>query len=243
MVRIYGILDFMSAPLDVNYGIIYRNFKAPIAEIDCGDKCAPFNERGIPFCCDTQHAIPTAHRDEWDYLRVKTNLWHPWKPVVQEDYDRLKEITPEDHILISCLGHEKCQREYRSITCRTFPFFPYINQQGSFLGISVYWEYEDRCWIISNLNVVTRLYQDQFISTFDKIFEKDFGEHEIYRRHSELARHVFAQKKRSILLLHRDGSIRRVSPHSGRMRSVPTQQLPRFGVYKLAKEMPFPDEK
>lgn len=243
LVRIYGILDSMPVHSEIDFEIIYRSFNAPISEIDCGDKCSPHNERGIPFCCDTQHAVPTAHQAEWEFLLRNTDLWKLWKTDNQEEFGRLKEITPEEHILMVCLGHENCQREYRSITCRSFPFFPYIDREGNFIGLSYYWEYEDRCWIISNLNIISRRYQEQFVSTFDGIFKRNPQEYEIFRLQSDLMRHVFARKERSIPVLHRDGEVYKISPTSGRIRRVSIESLPSFGVYKLAEEMPFSDEK
>ncbi|HSQ25965.1 MAG TPA: hypothetical protein VLM80_02460, partial [Anaerolineales bacterium] len=59
-----------------NYADMYALFDAPIAELDCGQYCAPFNFRGKngpsrgPFCCDTYHAVPTVYQDEWEYLQA-----------------------------------------------------------------------------------------------------------------------------------------------------------------------------
>jgi hypothetical protein len=233
----------MSVIANIDYQAIYQDFSAPIAEVDCGVKCSPYNERGIPFCCDVKHAVPTLHQAEWDFLRRNTAMWKPWRPENDEAYEDLKEITPEGYLLCVCRGHERCQREYRAMTCRSFPFFPYIDQGGDFLGLSYYWEYEDRCWIINNLQVVSSRYREQFISTFDAIFERKADEYAIYRLQSDLCRHVFTQKKRAIPLLHRDGGMYKVSSANGGLRRVSPENLPRFGVYKLAREMPFPDER
>jgi len=47
---------------------IYDGFNSPIAEFDCGKKCAPHNPSGKPFCCDICHAIPAAYKSEWTIL-------------------------------------------------------------------------------------------------------------------------------------------------------------------------------
>jgi hypothetical protein len=47
---------------------VYDGFNAPIAEFDCGKKCAPHNPSGKPFCCDICHAVPAAYKSEWNYL-------------------------------------------------------------------------------------------------------------------------------------------------------------------------------
>jgi len=62
-----------------NFSDFYSNFDAPITALDCGKKCAPYNEYGVPFCCDIDHAIPTAYLPEWDYLELNTDLWHLWE--------------------------------------------------------------------------------------------------------------------------------------------------------------------
>ena len=57
---------------------LYDGFRTPIASVDCGQQCAPYND-GVPFCCDTCHAVPTAYLDEWAYLQDNTELWYLWE--------------------------------------------------------------------------------------------------------------------------------------------------------------------
>src|SRR5512139_2810489 len=95
---------------------LYNSFQAPISAINCGDKCAPYNESGVPFCCDTRHAVPTAYDVEWEYLRTNTDLWHEWHANDPRETDRLRSQKPEGQVLIECLGHQSCQRQFRSIT-------------------------------------------------------------------------------------------------------------------------------
>ena len=56
-------------------------------------------------------------------------------------------------------------------------------------------------------------------------------------------RRVFGRWKRAIPLLHRNGKVYKVTPHNGRMRRVDVNRLPKFGPYRLAMQMPFPDER
>ncbi len=221
---------------------LYARFRAPIAQLDCGKRCAPYNENGIPFCCDTRHAIPAAYLEEWDYLQGNTNLWHTWEAEDPAETHRLQEETPPGQVLIACLGPERCQREFRSLTCRSFPFFPYLDQQGEFLGLSYYWEYEDRCWVISNLQVVTPSYRAEFIAAFEALFERMPAERENFFYHSGVMRQVFTHRRRTIPLLHRDGQLYKISPHSGRLRKISAGQLPKFGPYRIADLLPFPEE-
>jgi len=232
----------MSQRAEIDYTDLYMRFHAPIAVLDCGERCAPYNELGVPFCCDTNHAVPAVYDSEWAYLQAHTDLWHLWSPDRVSDFNRLREQTPEGQVLLECLGHERCQRDYRALTCRAFPFFPYITRAGEFIGLSYYWEYEHRCWVISNLSVVTSEYRKQFIDVYDDLLEMMPEEWRNFRHQSILMRRVFGRRRRSIPLLHRNGAAYKITPRNGRMRRVPVEKLPAFGPYKIAAELPFPDE-
>ena len=232
----------MSEIESADLGALYAKFQAPISVLDCGEKCAPYNEYGVPFCCDTSHAVPTAYQAEWDYLQSSTDLWHLWDADDPTETARLRAETPAGQVLIECLGHVLCQRNFRSITCRAFPFFPYITRQGEFIGLSYYWQYEDRCWLISNLNTVTLEYRGQFMIVYDCIFEHIPQELANFSYHSTVMRRVFGRRKRAIPLLHRNGNTYKITPRNGRMRRVNTESLSKFGPYKIAAMMPFPDE-
>ena len=232
----------MSANGPVNFSEIYRHFSAPISKFDCGSKCAPYNEHGVPFCCDTRHAIPTVYKEEWIFLQENTDLWHLWRASQAEEIARLRSETPNDQILVECLGHQYCRREFRSITCRSFPFFPYMTQSGKFIGLTYYWEYEDRCWVINNLEFVDPEYRHQFIITFDQLLAQYPDEQINFHYQSSMMRRVFGRRKRTIPLLHRNGNVYKVSPRNGRLRKINSADLPKFGPYDIAARFPFPDE-
>ena len=233
----------MPEPKADDFTRIYEGFDAPISALDCGKKCAPYNEYGVPFCCDTAHAIPTAYAMEWEYLKSNTNLWHPWESDDLVESVALRAETPEGQILIACLGHRQCQRGFRSVTCRAFPFFPYITLENEFIGLSYYWQYEDRCWVISHLDTVTLAYQQGFIATYDWLLKNFSGELENFRYHSIMMRRIFGRQKRSIPLMHRDGGAFHVLPKDGSLKSVKMSDLPKYGPYQIAALMPFPDER
>jgi hypothetical protein len=221
---------------------LYARFEAPITALDCGKKCAPYNEHGVPFCCDTRHAVPVAYNQEWAYLNAKTDLWHIWQGADPEETRQLEDETPDGMVLIACLGHTLCQRGYRSLTCRAFPFFPYLDAEKEFLGLSYYWEYADRCWVISNLQVVSPEYRGQFVEAFEDLFAQMPQERESYARHSAHMRRVFLRQRRTIPLLHRDGCTYKISPRTGKLRQIDTASLPKYGPYRIMAQLPFPDE-
>ncbi len=237
-----GILETMSQPAPEFFQKLAAGFSAPIHELDCGKKCAPHNERGVPFCCDTAHMVPTAYDQEWAYLQVNTDLWHQWRADDPIDTARLEELTPEGQVLIACQGHTRCQRDFRALTCRSFPFFPYLTSGHEFIGLSLYWEYADRCWVISNLNAVTAEYRKQFVAAFDQLFEQLPVERESFAHQSAAMRRAFTRRGRTIPLLHRNGGSYKISPRGERLRRVLPEAFPKFGPYAVAQTLPFPDE-
>jgi hypothetical protein len=215
---------------------IYNGFNSSIAELDCGRKCAPHNPSGKPFCCDICQAVPAAYKSEWNYLEPNTNLWHKWRgeeceAATSEEISHLKADTPANMVLLACLGPSRCQRDFRALSCRQFPFFPYVTSDYRFIGLAYEWQFEQKCWVISNLAKVTQKYRAEFIRTYDGLFALFQEEFEQYAYHSEILRSHFAQQKKRFPLLHRNGEYYLVSPKSERLERVDASRLPRFGVY------------
>jgi hypothetical protein len=92
------------------------------------------------------------------------------------------------------------------------------------------------------LHVVRPDYRQEFISTFDLLFERAPGELENFRYHSQIMRQAFAKRRRAIPLLHRNGENYKVTPSTGKMRRTRLEKMPKFGVYKIAADLPFPGE-
>jgi len=226
----------------MDFAALYAAFDAPIAALDCGEKCAPYNEYGVPFCCDTRHAVPAAYEDEWAYLRARTRLWHVWTAETPEETAALQAETPAGQVLLACQGAAACQRRFRTLTCRAFPFFPYLDSKGRFLGLSCYWEYEDRCWVANNLHMVTDAYRRQFVAAFEMLFAHKPEEKHTFAAHSAHMRVVFIRRRRRIPLLHRNGGVYQISPRRERLRRVHPEDLPKHGPYRVAAWLPFPDE-
>jgi hypothetical protein len=230
------------AMLANDFAITYEDFQSPIASLNCGERCAPYNEGGAPFCCDARHAVPSAYLAEWAFLQANTDLWRPWEGRSQKEKDELLRKTPEGQVLIVCQGYRLCQRHFRSITCRSFPFFPYLTREGQFIGLAYYWEYEERCWVISNLQIISAQYKQEFVAAYEKIFAAMPKERETFRQFSVLMRRSFGRKGRAIPLLHRNGGYYKITPHNGRMRRVQAKTLPTHGPYRVAAQLPFSEE-
>jgi hypothetical protein len=222
--------------------LLYSCFETPITELDCGEKCAPYNDHGVPFCCDTHHAVPTAYTSEWAYLRASTDLWHLYKPEGLDHSSALKAQTPPDQVLIECRGHHYCQRNFRSITCRSFPFFPYIDPRRHFIGVTYYWQYEDRCWVINHLDKVTPGFLREFNQAYQRIFEEWPDEIEQFSYQSKIMRQVFGRRRRQIPIFLTNGRFRTISTRTGEFTDVDPRDIPKFGVYEIADKLRFPNE-
>jgi hypothetical protein len=135
-------------------------------------------------------------------------------------------------IALACLGPARCQRPNRVLSCRAFPFFPYITSDYRFLGLACEWEFESVCWVISNLQSVTDKYRTEFLRTFDHLLATFDDVFENYAYHSERMRQHYYSHKKRFHLLHRNGRAYLVSPLSERMRRVDAASLPRFGFYR-----------
>ena len=227
----------LRTPDDLNTGDIralYAGFDLPIATVDCGEKCAVHNPSGKPFCCDICEAVPAAYKSEWESVRAESELWHPYRgDECEGQVENLDEAEiPEGMIPLACLGHLACERENRLLSCRQFPFFPYVSSEYEFLGLAYDWYFEEKCWVISNLAQVSDAYRHQFVRTFDEIFALFQDEFDSYAIRSEEMRDTFAEQRRGFVILLRDGGFGMVDPLGEGITSIEADQLPGFGTYR-----------
>jgi Fe-S-cluster containining protein len=215
------------------YESIYAGFDSPVSRFDCGQYCAPHND-GTPVCCSTQHAVPVARVEEWKFLKAHTDLWHIYQPGTKAGRT-IKEDLPYDCRALECKGAACCERQHRSLSCRTFPFFPYITKAYEFAGLAYYWNFEDRCWVISNLQIVERPFIDEFVSTFELLFRRIPGELETFRDYSATMRRAFSRLKRAIPLIGREGGYFEVIPGTGEIRPAQVENFPKHGPYHRAE--------
>ena len=90
--------------------------------------------------------------------------------------------------------------------------------------------------MISNLGSVTEIYRQQFVETHDRLFAFSQDAFDSYYVHSERMREHFANLRRRIPLLHRNGEFYLLRPRSERLTRVSVERLPQFGFYKTSKE-------
>lgn len=201
---------------------IYDMFSAPIAKkLDCGRICAPLND-GVPVCCSTENAIPIVENEEWDLLKSRTDLWSEFKPFDKESKKIVKEL-PDSACAVECKGVAFCERDNRSLACRSFPFFPYFTKDGELIGLAYYWTFEDRCWVISNVQVADKKFVTEMIEAYEFLFDQDEEQYEAYYEESATMRRVFSKRNQPIQIVGRDMDYFLVLPKSGG-RVVPTDK-------------------
>jgi hypothetical protein len=212
------------------YESIYAGFEAAISRYDCGQYCSPHNG-GEPVCCSTKNAIPIATVEEWKFLKSRTDLWHIYQPRTKTER-KIKEELPHDCRTLECKGAAFCERHNRTLSCRTFPFYPYITKGYGFAGLAYYWHFEDKCWVMSNLQIVEREFVREFVSTFELLFRRVPGELEVFRDYSASMRRAFSRWKRNIPLIGRDGGYFEVLPNTGEIRPAKVEDFLKHGPYK-----------
>ena len=217
----------------VDFRRLYEGFDAAVSRFDCGRKCAPLNG-GEPVCCSTENAVPVVNKIEFELLKTRTDLWKEFKPYDYATRQIVAELTP-DCMAIACKGVRHCERDNRTIACRGFPFFPYLTRQKEFVGLGTYWVFEDRCWMMSNLEVVDQAFIDQFVATYETLFVKDPSEFKTYVDFSAAARRVYSRWKRTIPLLGRGGELLIVEPSSGEIRRGRKKDYPKIAPFDSEK--------
>jgi len=186
-----------SKPCDTNWAALYRRFTAPMCSFDCGSLCAEDNG-GIPACCNNDACAPIIYRDELRWLRSRTNVWR--KRPARTDEDRREDAGIEKYIVYAtCRGVTQCSRTYRSLTCRFFPFEPYIERSGRFAGLTYVYRCADTCPIIrDDVHQVHQRYVNQSIRVWEAVFDAYPSEHELYQDESRKLRRSFTRKLRPI---------------------------------------------
>jgi hypothetical protein len=186
---------------------IHRVFAAPIAALDCGTKCASLNG-GVPFCCDGSQVVPVLWDVELALLRERTDMW---RAVDRREERRLGLERPDGQRFARCRGHERCEREHRALSCRSFPFYPYF-ADGDFFGLGYHWEWAGRCWVLERTELVLPEFVSGFVRAWEIVFERDPAEADFFRKLSARARAAHTRLGRILVVIDRDGRAWRRRP-------------------------------
>jgi hypothetical protein len=212
------------------YARIYDNFRSSISRYDCGQHCSKHNN-GEPVCCTTRHAVPIVDKTELALLQSRSRIWSVYVPTDAAGREIVNDLH-KDCLAVECKGARLCERDNRSMSCRTFPFFPYFTRQREFVGLAYYWDFEDRCWVMSNLGIVDKKFIDEFVAAHELLFAHDEEEKEGMVDHSAAMRRVFSRWNRIIPLIGRDGGYYAVEPRTHVIRPATLAEFGRHGYYK-----------
>jgi hypothetical protein len=170
-------------PGSINWQALYKSFSAQVCSVNCGALCAPFN-RGIPYCCKHRYQEPILFTGELAWLKTQTALWKH-KPLNTRAHRR-SAAAIEDYIKYAhCKGIEQCERKYRSLACRFFPFEPYFESGKKFAGLVFMYRAAKRCPLIDHPTIrINQRYINQAIQVWKKIFAAYPREMELYIHNS-----------------------------------------------------------
>jgi hypothetical protein len=174
-------------------------------------------------------------------LKEKTDLWQPWSSSNPIDTG-LENDVQYGQVLLKCLGYQSCQRSFRTLTCRAFPFFPYVDSWGNFIGLVYFQEYREQCWIINNLSVVTTDYKADFQQAFELLFKQYPESKESYSQYSSYIREENVVSGDKIIILDFEGNIFLLDPDSEISQQVSYDDLESFGPFNITNDLIFPDE-
>ena len=168
---------------------------APVTTFDCGTLCAPGNG-GVPVCCNSAQVLPVLYRAELALLQKRTKLWRRHVPTGADAALRA-QARPCD-VFAVCKGHTHCEREHRSLACRTFPFEPYLDHDGALVGIVFAFDQSHLCPLITSAHEISPQFVAQCCAMWRRMFELDADERAFYAGCSRTLRRQFGRRREQI---------------------------------------------
>lgn len=193
--------------------------QSPVTAFDCGQLCAPDNG-GQPLCCHAESIVPTLYKVEYEVLSKRTRMWSKYVPQDAHQRELASDMRNCDMLAV-CKGAAHCERDNRSIVCRTFPLEPYIGHDGQLAGLVYNYDFEGRCPLVGSRHEVL----DAFIEECTRLWERTFlyseAERWFYEGHSQTLRRRFGQRGRPVPVFRRDGIFLYPTARDGRVRRAP----------------------
>ena len=178
---------------------LYRLLSVPMTDFDCGKDCAPQNN-GVPYCCDQDKVTPVLFKDEYRWHRTQRGFWRKM-PVKTKSDRKLVEESCSYNVFAVCPGVQKCRRTVRSLTCRLFPFEPFLDSTGTVQGL-VYQDGNNGSCSLMNKpqHVYNPLYIRNAIRVWQELVETFPEDKEMYLRESRKRTRQAARTKRPLRL-------------------------------------------
>jgi len=192
---------------------------SPVTPFDCGTLCAPGNG-GVPVCCHAESIVPVLYKAELAVLQKRSRLWRKYVPRTAQQKELVRDTRPCD-VFAVCKGAEHCERDNRSIACRTFPFEPYLDHAGELAGLVYNYEFKGTCPLIGSRHLILPEFIDQSLRLWERTFEFSEEERQFYLGHSQSLRRSFAQRGKRIPVFTRAGLRRLPTARPGRRTPPP----------------------
>ncbi|MBN1919066.1 MAG: hypothetical protein JW889_14265 [Verrucomicrobia bacterium] len=193
----------MLRPQDIQE--FYALLDEEIADFDCGAVCAARNRNKMPYCCDISKAIPLMYFDEYEYVRRHSAMWRPYVP--KDPKEKLDEL--EYHLFVECPGPARCERPWRSIVCRIFPTYPYVDDDERAVGLFFNTCLRDKCHLVGRPELVRQAFIRNHVQFWNLLFERHEGEKAF---HVNLCRQTEARHRRlrkPFIVMMPDGTLTR----------------------------------
>lgn len=165
---------------------LYSLLTVPMTEFDCGKLCA--SEKGeVPPCCDSLKTVPVLFKAEYKWHRKCGTFWRQLNEDDSVYNDFCSLIGADDYEQFAvCPGVDKCERDKRSLVCRTYPFEPFINKEGGLAGLTFNMQEADVCPLISKSDLVLNpMYISNSLVYWDFIFQRFPDQFELYMENSD----------------------------------------------------------
>ena len=117
-------------------------------------------------------------------------------------------------VVAVCKGHTCCERDNRSLACRTFPFEPYVDHDGAFAGLVFAYDLAHLCPLITSAHAIEPAFVVEACAMWTKLFAFDPDERAFYAGCSRTLRRLFGRRGEPIPVFTPDGV--RVLPTSRR---------------------------
>jgi len=178
--------------------------RAPVTTFDCGTLCAPKNG-GVPVCCHAPSILPVLYTAELALLQRRSDLWR--KHVPSGDDAALRHRARGCDVFAVCKGHTQCERDNRSLACRTFPFEPYLDHDGRFVGLVFAFEFSHLCPLITSDHEIRPDFVAQCCAMWRTMFERDADERAFYAGCSRTLRRQFGRMREPIPVFTENGIV------------------------------------
>ncbi len=169
--------------------------QAPVTDFDCGTLCAPTNG-GVPVCCHSTSVLPVLYAAELALLQRRSDLWRRHVPHGADA--PLQAAARACDVFAVCKGHLLCERDNRSLSCRTFPFEPYCDHSGEFAGIVFCYDLAHLCPLILGQHAIRDDFVAQCCAMWRQLFAFDDEERRFYAAASARLRRSFGRRHEPI---------------------------------------------